>query len=129
MLTNLQKEKLHGPWDGFARLFKVRPAILHSAFFILPSPRGGLAWLYLGIANSRCQMANCAAGRPFWFQLSAFSFQLLPECGFGRLSRSAASISTFYFLLSAFCFCLALACPGHSMLDVGCSMLDVRCSP
>src|ERR1035437_10980712 len=35
----------------------------------------------------------------FSFQLSAF--QLLPDCGFGWLVRSHASISAFYFVLSA----------------------------
>src|ERR1035437_7355389 len=70
-------------------------------------------------------MANCAASRPFWFQLSAFSIS-----AFARLwLRVACAVSRLYFcfLSCAFCFCPAVACPGHSMLDVGCWMLDVRC--
>jgi hypothetical protein len=48
-------------------------------------------------------MANCAAGRPFWFQLSAFSIS-----AFARLW-------------------LWVALPGFCSLDVGSWMFDVRC--
>jgi hypothetical protein len=69
-------------------------------------------------------MANCAAGRPFWFQLSAFSISafarvwLWVACAFSRLY--------FCFLLSAFCFCLAVACPGCSRFEVQGSRFRVR---
>ena len=54
----------------------------------------------LQIADGKWPIARPVALFGFSFQLSAF--QLLPDCGFGWLARSPASISAFCFLLSAF---------------------------
>jgi hypothetical protein len=67
------------------------------------STRFGVAWRGctwgLQIADGKWPIARPVALFGFSFQLSAF--QLLPECGFGWLVRSPASISAFYFVLSA----------------------------
>src|ERR1035437_5510651 len=61
----------------------------------------GVAWRGciwgLQIADGKWRIARPVALFGFSFQLSAF--QLLPDCGFGWLARSPASISAFYFLL------------------------------
>src|ERR1035437_2639104 len=105
----------------------VRPFFtLHSSF----CPRLGVAWRGctwgLQIADAKWPIARPVALFGFSFQVSAF--QLLPECGFGRLSRSAASISTLYFLPPAFCFLLLPGVGLSGPFDVGCWLFDVGCS-